>query len=117
MVNISILLGLSDNSGGYSSRQASVLSDSGGSMEWDSPMHCGVLPGGPADFNRHKYRYRTPVLSSNVSECSLDDLCSLAGSCLDQWEWDDAAYYITGKILFCSLKVNKSKFRFNFFSA
>ena len=67
-------------------------------MEWDSPMHCGVLPGGPADFNRHKYRYRTPVLSSNVSECSLDDLCSLAGSCLDQWEWDDAAYYITGKI-------------------
>ena len=91
------LLGLSDNGGGYSSRQASVLSDSGGSMEWDSPMHCGVLPGGPSDLTRHKYRYRTPVLSSNVSECSLDDLCSLTGSCLDQWEWDDAAYYITGK--------------------
>jgi len=85
LTNIS---GISDGS-----RQASVLSDSGGSMEWDSPLHAGLTD---ISSSRRHNRYRTPVLSSNVSECSLDDLASLAGSGLDQWEWDEAAYYIAG---------------------
>lgn len=85
LTNIS---GISDGS-----RQASVLSDSGGSMEWDSPLHAGLTD---ISSSRRHNRYRTPVLSSNVSECSMDDLASLAGSGLDQWEWDEAAYYISG---------------------